>query len=98
MSNNRSLYKTFPILHALLRGFDFCLKVLYKLNAGVTSWKEGKILAGRVNEAKNRVREIIKSKTGIAVDQPDSVGSGEQQQQQETQLESFYLRLKNNKY
>ena len=49
---------------------------MYKLNAGVTSWKEGKILAGRVNEAKKRVREIIKSKTGIAVDQPDSVGSG----------------------
>ena len=68
--------KTFPILHALLRGFDFCLKVLYKLNAGVTSWKDGKILAGRVNEAKKRVREIIKSKTGIAVDQPDRVWSG----------------------
>ena len=51
-------------------------RYLYKLNAGVTSWTEGKILAGRVNEAKKRVREIIKSKTGIAVDQPDSVGSG----------------------
>lgn len=68
--------KTFPILHALLRGFDFCLKILHKLNAGVTSWKDGKILAGHVNEAKKRVREIIKNKTGVAVDQPDSVGAG----------------------
>ena len=63
----------FPILHALLRGFNFCLEILYKLNAGVTSWKEGKILAGRVNEAMKRVREIIKNKT---IDQPDSIGAG----------------------
>lgn len=61
----------------------------------MTSWKEGKILAGRVNEAKKRVREIIKNKTGVAVDQPDSTGAGEQQPQ-EIQLESFYLRQKNN--
>ena len=28
---------TFPILHALLRGLDYCLKIIYKLNAGVTA-------------------------------------------------------------
>ena len=42
----------------------------------MTSWKENKILAGRVNEPKKRVRKIIKNKTGVAVDQPDSVGAG----------------------
>ena len=32
--------KTFPILHALLRGLDYCLKLVYKLSAGVDEWKE----------------------------------------------------------
>ena len=88
--------KTFPILHALLQCFNFCLKLLYKLNTGVTSWKKGKILAERVNEVNKRVREIIKNKTGVAVDQPDSTGAGEQHPQ-EMQLEGFYLRLKTTK-
>ena len=33
---------TFPILHALLRGLDYCLKLVYKLNAGVDEWKENR--------------------------------------------------------
>ena len=54
--------KTFPILHALLRGFDFCLKILHKLNAGVTLWKDGKILAGHVNEAKKESGKLSRTK------------------------------------
>ena len=32
--------KTIPILHALLRGLDYSLKLVYKLSAGVDEWKE----------------------------------------------------------
>eukprot|EP00731_Ephydatia_muelleri_P030882 Em0022g396a len=31
---------TFPILHALLRDLDYCLKLVCKLSAGVDEWKE----------------------------------------------------------
>ena len=67
---------TFPILHALLRGLDYCLKIMYKLNAGVTAWRENKEQASRVNKAKERVRAIIKEKTGMIINRPDSVGGG----------------------
>ena len=33
---------TFPILHALLRGLDYCLKIVYKLKGGVTAWKHNR--------------------------------------------------------
>ena len=62
----------------------------------MTSWKEGKILAGHVNEVKKRVREIIKNKTGVAVEQL-IVQELRKQLLQEIELKSFYLRLKNDK-
>ena len=67
---------TFPILHALLRGLDYCLKVAYKLNAGFTSWKENQKQKTKKKEAKKRIIAMIKAKTGIAVDMPDAVRAG----------------------
>ena len=67
---------TFPILHALQRGLDYCLKVAYKLNAGFTSWKEDQKQKAKKKEAKKRIIAMIKAKTGIAVDMPDAVGAG----------------------
>ena len=64
---------TFPILHALLRGMDYYLKIIYKLNAGVTVWKESEHQASLVDKAKKQVRETIKAKTGMIIDRPDSV-------------------------
>ena len=49
---------------------------MYKLNAGVAAWRENKEKASRVNKAKERVRAIIKEKTGMIIDRPDSVGGG----------------------
>ena len=68
--------KTFPILHALLRGLDYCLKLVYKLNAKVNVWKENKQISVMIKAAKKRVQEIIKAKTGLSVDKPDPVGAG----------------------
>ena len=70
--------KTFPILHALLCGLDYCLMLVYKLNAEVNVWKENKQISVMIKAAKRRVQEIIKAKT---VDKPDPVGAGEQQEQ-----------------
>jgi hypothetical protein len=50
-----------------------------------------------VDKAKKRVREVTKIKTGIAVDQLDSVGA-EGTTTQKIQLESFYSSLKNDNY
>ena len=41
---------TFPILHTLLRDLNYCLKIIYKLNAGVTAWNGNKEQAVRVNQ------------------------------------------------
>ena len=60
---------TFPILHALLRGLDYCLKIIYKLNAGVTAWKESKHQLCLVDKAKKRVRETIEEQTGMTIRQ-----------------------------
>eukprot|EP00731_Ephydatia_muelleri_P007037 Em0003g1285a len=46
--------KTFPILHALLRGLDYCLKLVYKLNAAVNVWKENKQISVMIKAAKKR--------------------------------------------
>ena len=67
---------TLPILHALLRGLDYCLKVAYKLNAGFTSWKEDQNQKTKKKEAKNKIIAMIKAKIGIAVDMLDAVGTG----------------------
>ena len=60
--------KTFPILHALLRGLDYYLKLVYKLNAEVNMWKENKQISVMIKAAKKRIQEIIKAKTGLSVD------------------------------
>ena len=67
---------TFPILHALLRGLDYCLKIVYKLKGGVTAWKQNSKQKERVDAAKRKVQDYIKSKTGMVVDKPDPVGAG----------------------
>ena len=59
--------KTFPILHALLRGLDYCLKLV---------WKENKQNSVMIKAARKRIQEIIKAKTGLSVDKPDPVGAG----------------------
>ena len=68
--------QTFPILHALLRGLDYCLKIVYKLKAGVTAWIQNSKQKERVDVAKRKVQEYIKTKTGMTVDKPDPVGAG----------------------
>ena len=67
---------TFPILLALLRGLDYCLKIIYKLKSGVTAWKQNSKQKERVDVAKRRVQDYIKSKSGMVVDKPDPVGAG----------------------
>ena len=76
--NSISAYNvtTFPILHALLRGLDYCLKVAYKLNAEFTCWNEDQKQKTKKNVAKKRIIAMIKAKIGIAVDMPDAVGVG----------------------
>ena len=73
---------TFPKLHALIRGLDCGLKVVHKLNAGFTSWKEDQKQKTKKKEAKKRIIAMIKAKTGIAVDMPDAVGAGGTSQQE----------------
>ena len=54
--------QTFPILHALLRGLDYCLKIVYKLKVGVTAWIQNSKQKERVDVAKRKVQEYIKDK------------------------------------
>ena len=42
----------------------------------MTAWKKNKEQAIRVSKAKERVRRIIKDKTKMIIDRPDSVGGG----------------------
>ena len=43
---------TFPILHALLRDLDYCLKLVCKLSAGVDEWKENSQTKAKVRVGK----------------------------------------------
>ena len=79
---------TFPILHALLRGLYYCLKLVYKLSAGVDEWKENSQTIAKV--AKKFIQKTIKAKTGLTVDKPHPVGL-EELQQQETWPDNYYL-------
>ena len=67
---------TFPILHALLRDLDYCLKLVCKLSAGVDEWKENSQTKAKVRVAKKFIQETIKAKTGLTVDKPDPVVAG----------------------
>ena len=66
----------FPILHALLRGLNYCLKLVYKLSAGVDEWKENSQTKAKVRVAKKFIQETIKAKTGLTVDKLAPVGVG----------------------
>ena len=60
----------------MLRGLDYCLKIVYKLKGGATAWKQNSKQNERVDVAKRRVQDYVKSKTGMVVDKPDPVGAG----------------------
>ena len=68
--------KVFPILHALLRDLDYCFKLIYKLNAGLTTRKENAQDKKHGKRAKKRVQEMIWTRTGMSADEPDSVSAG----------------------
>ena len=61
--------QTFPVLHALLRGLDYCLKIVYKLKAGVTAWIQNSKQKERVDVAKRKVQEYIVATPPILYEQ-----------------------------
>ena len=67
-------------LHALLRTFDFVLKLLVLLRANIDVWTENKKQLGERFEsfkrAKNEVIAHVKEKTNITIEVPDSTGKG----------------------
>ena len=65
-----------PVLHSLLRVFDWCLKVVYHLRAKLSSWNENNSDKGAIEIAKKEVKDYMRNKTGIVVDEPDSTGAG----------------------
>ena len=65
-----------PVLHVLLRVFDWCLKVIYHLSAKLTSWVESEADRKTLKIIKKEVTDNIANKTGIRVDQPDPKGAG----------------------
>ena len=65
-----------PILHVLLRIFDWCLKVVYHRRGYIISWVEHDADRKILKIMKKEVTEILEKKTGIKVDQPDPTGAG----------------------
>ena len=65
-----------PVLHVLLRVFDWSLKVVYHRNAKLSSWIETAKDQDILNDSKKEVKGKIEIKTGIRVDQPDPAGAG----------------------
>ena len=65
-----------PVLHAMLRVFDWCLKVIYHLRASLKSWIESKEDLNVLKITKKEVTDYIEKKTGISVDQPDPTSAG----------------------
>ena len=65
-----------PILHALMRTFDWALKVLYHRCANLKSWIEHAEDRAVLKGAKEVVQNIVEKKTGIKIDHPDPVGAG----------------------
>ena len=57
-----------PVLHVLLRVFDWSLKVIYHCRACLSSWKENTSDQAVLSEQKTTVQYIIEQKTGIKVD------------------------------
>ena len=67
-------------LHSLLRVFDFILKIIYHLNAGLLIWSyQTSVFCSdyvQLQKSKDRVHASIKERTNISVDMPDSTGKG----------------------
>ena len=67
-------------LHSILRFFDFMLKIVYHLNAGIFNWSDGKnVLGSEYEKLKNsidNVRKSLREGTHSAVDIPDATGKG----------------------
>ena len=67
-------------LHAECMIFDTLLKLIYHLNAQIFNRSEEKTVLGddykKLQARKNTVRAIIKEKTRITVDIPDTTGKG----------------------
>ena len=67
-------------LHSTFRFFDFLLKIIYHLNAGIFMWSDDKKVLGSCYESlknsKDNIRKEIKEKTNAAVDMPDATGKG----------------------
>ena len=65
-----------PVLHVMLRVFDWCLKVIYHLRANLTSWIESAADQKVLKITKKEVTDYIQNETGIIVDQPDPTSAG----------------------
>ena len=65
-----------PVLHVLLRVFEWSLKVIYHRRAGLSSWIEHAKDRDILKETKKEVQYILEKKTGIKIDQPDPIGAG----------------------
>ena len=67
-------------LHAFMRFFDTLLKIIYHLNAGIFKWSDDKNVLGSsfqlLKNSKDTVKAIIKEKTHLSIDIPDSTGKG----------------------
>ena len=67
-------------LHGGMRFFETVLRLIYYLHAGVFKWSEDKNVLGSkfqiLKKSKETVRAVIKEKTHLAVDVPDSTGKG----------------------
>ena len=67
-------------LHSILRFFDFMLKIVYHLNAGIFNWSDGKNVLGsdyeKLKNSKDNVRKSLREGTHSAVDIPDATGKG----------------------
>ena len=67
-------------MHAGCRVFETLLKLIYHLNGRIFNWSDEKKVLGDdysiLQASKNTVRALIKEKTHISVDIPDSTGKG----------------------
>ena len=65
-----------PVLHVMLRTFDWALKVVYHRRAGLSTWTEYAKDSEVLKVAKKKVQACLQEKTSIRVDQPDPTGAG----------------------
>ena len=68
-------------LHGGMNFFKALLKLIYHLHAGVFNWSDEKNVLGsrdyqKLKNSKETVRSVIKEKTNLTVDVPDSTGKG----------------------